>query len=815
MKSGNYSKHYQLTPMAAAVTMALAVLSQNVTAADEPATPGLETVIVSANKRIEKLENIPMSIQVLGEELLERTNVRDFDDVMDLTPALTRTQSDNPANTGFNMRGIGTQSIGVGVESDVVTIIDEIPMGMQVQAFRELADVIRVEVLKGPQSTLQGKAAIAGAINVVTRPISGPITTKGGFSITDDGEWRLRAAVGGNVSDKFGFRISANKSDFPGNVNNLTTGGKTNGNAGKTFMAKFSWHPTENLDIDFFPRYNYSVNACCVLVPNGVTGTGGLLNNVAAFPQSLVFKGYDPTNRYNNSVRNDSFTGQTSSDRGAGLKFAYALKNGATVTSISSVDKYHANDSRDQDFTDLPVMLYYKVTGVIDPVTKTQALAGINAGSEQHGITSLSSRTEELRYNSPDGDSLRYLVGLWYGKNEINRYFKRGEFGLATTSPTEFYGDTYNINKAVFGQATWEFLPKWTGVVGARFNQEDSGYHFQGSGNPSPLPWKSPFVGVNTFSSVGNKRTSTTGKASLQYQVTPSFMVYGMTSTGYKGVAYDITSSLSAVTAAQQPVKPEHARSYELGFKGNLLSNTLTFSGTLWHTRFSDYQQSSGSYIQDTTIYVTRLNSLDGVQTRGGEADVNWLANRDLLFTFAGAFTDATIITYKNASCYTVTPAGVIPSKLNASCILKNPLFNGNNTNDVSGGRMPFSPRRKFALSGKYDVRVPGWNYTPWVSLNATFQSDMITSLDQNPNNIVAAKNTLNAAFGVKEKSGRISATLNVQNLLNKQAKMNRNFNYASLNASAPNTPATVIIDSWTPLRSSFRSFAFRMDVKY
>lgn len=800
----------QYRPLTAAVALALLSFTQTTLAqvADTAATPGLDVVVVTANKRVEKLENVPMSISVIGEELIQRNNVRDLEDIIDISPALTKTQSDNPANTGLNMRGIGTQSIGIGVESDVAVIVDDIPIGMQVQAFRDLADVQRVEILKGPQSTLFGKSAIAGAINIVTKPISGPITTRASVLMASDKEWRLGASVGGNVSDKFGFRIAASNNDFPGNVNNLTTGKKTNGSAGKTFLAKLSWRPTDNLEIDFSPRYNHTLTDCCVVVLTSISGTNvdkGLLNNVPALPIGQVLAGItaSPDNR---DIRNDTFTGQESTTRGFGLKLNYNLPWGDTLTSITSADRYHANDSRDQDFTDSKVMLYYPVTGTNMP-------AGINAGSEQHGRFDVASRTQELRLTSGDRGNFQYVVGLWYGKNELARYFKRGENGLASTSPTEFYGDTYNINKAIFGQASWEFVPTWTATAGLRFNKQESGYHFSGTGNPSRLAFGAPFSAVNVFSSTGNKEDATTGKLSLQKQFTKTLMAYVSGSTGYKGQAYDITSSLSALTAAQQPVQSETAKSFELGMKGNFLDNRLTVAGTLFSSKFKDYQQNSGSYIPDTLIYQTRLNSLPGVETRGAELDINALATRELLLNASLAYTDATITEFRNATCYQV--AGSPNGGFNLGCIRNNPLFGNTNTNDVTGGRMPFAPKRKAAIGFKYDIRLPQQSFDAYVTGQFNYASDMVTNLDQNPINYVQPTKYLHAGFGFREKSGRATLSFRINNLLDRQYMSNRSVVLANFNASAPNSPATVTTTTWTPQRNAFRYISARLDIKF
>ncbi len=811
MNNNRNSQLYPLHPMTAAVAMALISMTNLAVAqqaADSKPAVGLETVVVTANKRVEKLENVPMSISVINEELLQRNNVRDLDDIIDLSPALTKTQSDNPANTGLNMRGIGTQSIGIGVESDVAVIVDDIPIGMQVQAFRDLTDVSRVEILKGPQSTLFGKAAIAGAINVVTKPISGPITTRASVLLSSDREWRLGASVGGNVNDRFGFRVAASNNDFPGNVNNLTTGKKTNGASGKTFLAKLSWRPTDNFEIDFSPRYNHTLVDCCVVVLTSVTGTNaqnGLLNNVPQLPIGQVLSGITP-GPDNRDIRNDTFTGQDSTTRGAGLKLNYRLPWGAALTAISSFDRYHANDSRDQDFTDAPVMQYY-------PITPGNAPAGLSGGAEQHGRFDVLSHTHELRLTSEDAGNFRYVVGLWYGKNELARYFKRGENGLLSTSPTEFYGSTYNINQALFGQSSWEFLPTYTLTTGIRFNRQESGYTFAGTGNPSRLAFGAPFTVVNQFSSLGNRENATTGKLSLQKQLLPTMMVYAALSTGYKGQAYDITSSLSALTASQQPVKSESARSAELGLKGNFLDNRLTVAATLFSSKFKDYQQNSGSYIPDTLIYQTRLNSLEGVETRGAELDLNAMVTRDLLVNANLAYTDATITGYKNASCYQVP--GSPNGGFNENCILRNPLYGNQNTSDVTGGRMPFAPRRKATINVKYDLRFPERSFDGFITGTVNYASDMVTNLDQNPINFVEPTTYLHAGFGLREKSGRATLSFRVNNLLDRQYRSNRSFALGNFNASAPNPPATVTTTTWTPLRHAFRYISVRLDVKF
>lgn len=802
MSQKNQTTIYKLRPISSAV--ALAMLSLMETAAAQQATApvvaqeGLQQVVVSANRRIEKLENVPMAISVLGEAELQRNNVREIADVINLTPALTVTYGSTPANNGINMRGIGTTSIGIGVEADVAVIIDDIPMGMQVRAFQDLTDISRIEILKGPQSTLFGKSAIAGAVNIATKPISGALAGSASTLYTSDGEWRVGGSYGGELSEKFGFRVSGSKTNFPGNVNNLTTGSKVNGSGGDTLMAKFSWHLTDALDIDFSPRYNSSKTTCCALVLTSMT-PGGLLSNIAQLPASSLLSGITPSSD-NVNIRNDAWTGQESTTKGAGLKFNYAMPNGTNITSITSVDRYNANDSRDQDFVDVDTLLYYPLS--------TGKPAGVAEGYVQYGTFGVKSQTQEFRIVSSENEKLRYVAGLWYGKNAIDRNFIRGYNGIALSTPVQYFTDTYNINKAVFGQATWDFLPEYSLLAGMRYNQETSGYRFT-VGNPPP----GSFVQKAHYESLDNKENATTGKLSLQHQFNKNLMFYIMGSTGYKGMAYDLTSGLNDASAKEQPVKSETAKTAEVGLKGNFLNNRLTVNVAVFNSRFKDYQQNSGGYLPGTTTYVTRLNSVGGVQTRGVEMDVSAMLHSDFIVNGNFAYTDATISEFPNAPCYNV--AGSPNGGFNAECQLKNPLYGNQNVQNLAGGRMPNAPKLKANLGGQYDIRLQGYSFDGFVNASLRYQSDVLTNLNQDPSLGVPGRSIMDIGFGIKEKSNKYKLSFFIKNLFDKHYANTGFTGVGAWSTKAPNPVLTVTNTTWTPARDAFRYFGVRFDVKF
>ncbi len=836
----NKSTYFAVKPLAAVCALAVAqwtIPAYAQDAQDTAQNPNqLQSVVVTANKRVEKLESVPMAISVISEEELQRNNVREIEDVIALTPSLTQASGTTAANNALFMRGIGTVSVGIGVESDVSVILDDIPIAVQFQAFRDLADVARVEVLKGPQSTLFGKSAVAGAINIVTKPISGPVTYRGSAYYTNDHEWRLAASMGGRFTDTFGMRIAANKSDMPGNFTNLTDGKKVNGSSGKTFMAKFSWTPIKNLDIDVMPQYNEQENTRGVTAVNGFYRTTGsaaagnlqqvpvdintaYMNGNPLLPASQVLAGIDPTNPRNRNVRRDFPTGIASRTTGTGLKLSYTLPNDAVLMSISSYQRYKANDSRDQDFTDLPTIARPGQTA-------------LTVGNNQFGTYDITSKTQEIRLVSPDNSSLRYVAGLWWARNEIERHFIRG-FCVAPTkcasnspsSPTNYYTDIYNVNKAVFGQATWDFAPTWTLVAGLRRNLEESGFNYERNFYTDQLD-RSTFVpgpvGVDVFSSSGNEDWATTGKLSIQKQITPEVMVYAMTATGHKGKAYDVTSGLRA--SAAFPVDPEKSRTYEIGTKANLFNNRMSIAATVYKTDFRNYQQNTSFVLpNDPTIY-TQLNSIPEIGTKGIEIDANMLVATGWSINAALAYTRPTINDWKNGVCYqdNTNPAigttgkgeGGSLAGWNRACFA---IREGATTGiqDLSGGIFPGTPKIKVNIGSNYDLRFDGKPFRAFINGNVRYQSDYQTAISNDPRAVNDAYTIADLGFGLRENKDRWRLSFRVNNLFDKFYIPNANASGPSFRAGPTATSPGITVDSWVPPRDVFRFYSVKLDVKF
>src|SRR5262249_16676000 len=142
--------------------------------------------------------------------------------------------------------------------------IDDVPIGFQGEAFQNMADIERIEAIKGPQSTLFGKSAIAGVLNIITQAPTDTWTGRGSALATDDHEGRIGGTVSGPLSDTVKMRLTVSSNYWDGNIRNLTTGDRMNGTQGSTITGKFLWEPSDRISVILQPRYNYTDTNCCV-----------------------------------------------------------------------------------------------------------------------------------------------------------------------------------------------------------------------------------------------------------------------------------------------------------------------------------------------------------------------------------------------------------------------------------------------------------------------------------------------------------------------------------------------------------------------
>jgi iron complex outermembrane recepter protein len=754
--------------------------------ADVP-TQGLEEVMVTATRRSERLQDVPVSVTAISQEAMARQNVGDLDDLPKLVPGLTLNYGTQPGNFSINLRGIGTLANGIAVESDVAVVIDDVPLGYQAEAFKDLVDVERIEVLNGPQSTLFGKSAIAGVLNIVTQAPTDDWTGHFTSLVTDDHEWRVGGTVAGPLTDTLKFRLTAAQDSWDGNVSNLTTGDHLNGSKGRTVTGKLLWEPTDRFSLTFQPRYNHTDMDCCVN-PIVSLSPGLFYQGAPQLPESAVLAGI-PTNNPNNTlVRNDFRAGGDAESEGGTVHAGYRLDGGplpeATVMYIGSYDNYQMHDYQDVDGTASPFLLYYPLA----------APAGIDSGTVLRGSFRVDSTTQELRLTSPSGP-FRYVFGLWYARNSLARDLNRGP----VLQEIHYIATTANDTYSFYDDLAWDVVEKLTLVGGFRLNRQTIDYTYD------------DLTAVPPFHLAGDTaENAITGKAGLEYHVTPDNMLYSTFSTGYKGQAYDLSSAFNATVAAHSPIPSEKAHNYEIGSKNDFFDRRLIVNGTLFWTDYYGFQATSITVLPDG-FPLAALQSVGHLRTRGLEANFTAKPVQQFSINGSGAFTDAKILDFPTGSCYSGQATVLLPTNQSVpapgQCGIRpatGPVQN------LAGGRLDNAPQFKFNIGGQYDLPLNN-GYGAFAGLDYRWQSDVNFSLNQDPLTVQRAYGIFDASVGATAEDGRYKVTLFTNNVFNKHYAVNLTDTASGF--SAPGV--TALGETWQPARDAFRYVGLRFDVNF
>ena len=797
--SGFVRRGLRLFRSAAAAALLFAV---SPLACAQPA--GLEEVVVTAAKRKDDIQTVPISVLAVTGKDLERRNIRDFDDLVKVAPSLTITKTSQPANNSINIRGIGTYAYSIATEPSVAVVIDDVPQAFQAQAFAALVDVAQVEVLRGPQSTLFGKAASAGVINITTQPVSSVWTARADVLFTGDDERRYQATLSGPIAQDLRFRLSGNYSFYRGNVFNLGTGDWLNGDSDATVRGKLDWTPGDDWEVTLSPYYTHELSSCCAAAEYFLSP--GVTFSKAGIAQSSILRGIVP-GPDNTLTRMDVDARGNSVDFGSGLKVRHDLGGGFTLLSVTSYDHYFLHDLQDTD------------SSAFDFSTLVpQAPRG---GSANGGAFKIDSVTQELRLTSPDDGRLRYVGGFYFSRTGSERYFVRGSNSLGTyngvsslpsTNSTAYAGyiaHSEAANYAAFAEGTYGLTDALDVIGGLRLNYETIRYNFFDFGNG--VTYGAPDCSTASATvriSTCDDDLALTGRTGLQYRITPDIMAYATYTRGYKGKAYDLTSTLTSrspvasgplagipvadAVAAKQPIPAETVDAYEIGLRSAFWNRRLTVNLTLFDEEFENFQAQSRDQLTGQNV----LNSIAHVHSRGIESEVSALVGSGFTANFAVTYNLATLDDFPNAACFGGQSAA-------QGCV--------SGQQDLSGKPLFNAPRWNFVVGGTYDMPVPGTDLALTLGASYRWQSRVVYNLLQDPDSVQDAYGVADLSLSLDGDWWRVTGFVN--NLFDQRYALTIGRD-TQWNISPAGTLPTDAI-GWKPARDSFRYFGVRASVTY
>lgn len=346
----------------------------------------VDEIIVTATKREQTLQEVPVAVSVTSAEQIERAQVRDLNDLQTLVPSLRVSQLNSSANTNFIIRGFGNGANNVGIEPAVGVFIDGVYRSRSGAQISDLPNLKRVEVLRGPQSTLFGKNASAGVISIVTQE---PQFEFGGSAELSYGNFNAivaKADVTGPISEILAVSLAGNFNKRDGYATNLTDGSRTNERDRWGVRAQLLWEPSDSAKMRLIADYDKIDESCC-FVGNVVAGpTAAAIRALGGRINSGGIMSYEEYYNFPSSNRIKNY--------GVSLQSDFEL-GALNLTSISAYREAHTDVNFDADYTSLDIL------------------------GQNHGQIDIDTVTQELRLTSDFDGPLNFLLGGFFFDESI------------------------------------------------------------------------------------------------------------------------------------------------------------------------------------------------------------------------------------------------------------------------------------------------------------------------------------------------------------------------------------------------------------
>lgn len=581
---------------------------------EETEVKRLGQVTVTAQRREENLQDVPLSVSAFSAERLEATGAVDITTIQRSTPNATIevARGSNSTLIAF-IRGVGQQDPLWGFEPGVGLYVDDVYVARPQGAILDIFDIDRIEVLRGPQGTLYGRNTIGGAIKYVTRKLGDEPELKAKLNVGTYAQ--LDAVVSGSVplSDTFAIGGAVAKYNRDGFGENLNTGADHYDKDVLAYRLSAEWQPTSDLFFRFaYDRSEDDSNAKHGhrLLPSA-DGTLPVTSDVydtragIGDANSVETEGYSLTGEWN---LNDRVT----------LKSITAYREGSTITPIDF-------DALPQNDFDVPATYQ----------------------DDQF------SQEFQLLYT---GDQLSGVAGIYYLDGNASGDFDVILGGLGLTVYQA--GDQQKENFSVYGDFTYDFTDQWSLSLGGRYTKDNTTADVlrelwlgAGSGSFDPSNTASAFFVTQTdFQGLTREDEEFTPRVSLSYQPNDDLNLYATYAQGFKAGGFDprARADLDPLGLSEAGFGPESVDSYELGFKGTFFDDTLLLSSAVFFAEYSDQQitvqngaDSDGDGVNDT--FVSSVFNAGASEYTGLEVEGTWYIND--AFTLFGnlGFIDAEI----------------------------------------------------------------------------------------------------------------------------------------------------------------------------
>lgn len=639
----------------------------------------LEEVMVYAQKRVESLQDVPISVTAIPGESIQEGEIMSIQDVASITPNFTVTQF-NIGEPQYFIRGIGSTNDSAGSDPAVGTFIDDVYIGRTGGASMDLYDLERIEVLRGPQGTLFGKNVVGGAVSIYTLKPSQDFSAKLGATVGNYGQHIYRGLVTGGLTDTIAGKFSFSQSERDGYVENVLDGLDYGGADNLSMRGQLLFQPSDSVEVLFGADYS----------TDDQIGNCRNVNNLDLHNPLGLAVFYPPViaATTGGDIRKCASSVPAYQKRdvwGSLLRIDWSME----VATLTSLTAYREADYKwSEDLAGMPL-----------GTTPFNLVDQAQEASDQI--------SQEFRLTSDSDGTLDWLVGLFYMKENVDRHENFiGSFGapiaaqgfVLLNGDVTFSQDNSTQSYAAFGQVNWHITDSLTWSVGGRWakDKKDIDQSLTSQENPAfdiglltllnhpnprvvlgiPANGPSDLIGYITTGNpallktpyavtADNSWSQFVPSSSLNWQVADNHLVYFTYSEGYKSGAFQSTTT--SPNAATTPLEPELATNYEIGYKGEFANNRLRLGVSAFTMDYKDLQvyRLVGSLLVGANAQAT---------SKGVEVDASALLTENWLLNATYGYLDATYDTFTD---------GLV---------------------DYSGNQLPRSPENQFSVSTSYTM---------------------------------------------------------------------------------------------------------------
>lgn len=720
----------QTPKLCAVIIGALASVAMPVIAAERV----LEEITVTAQKREQSAQDIPIAIAAFTGEDLRNLGVRNLDDVPKLIPNVQLFDEYGTGQPTWVIRGVGLADWSANNTPAAAIYVDDAYITSNVMGGVGLFDLERIEVLKGPQGALYGRNTSGGAVRVISRRPE--IAESAGYASLTYGRWQnviAEAAVNVPIGDQVAWRL-----------------------AGRWQQSGDAWQTSLVDNEKFGEQDRWSVRSSLLFDVGDATEI--LLILGAAQDQSEIVLGrgigvYDPlTGGFCEPLLNgrldDSVCAMNATFYDPEFRFPDVQREDGRTTLSNPINRLD-NESLSANLQIRHDFASARLTSIsayqeFDYSLNFDYDASQGEFGHQFTRSDIKAFSQELRLESLAEGPVRWLLGLEYGRDELSedRDFRVGDDPIVGTllgEAAKLRYDQETRHTAAYGQLDWSFADRWTLGAGIRYTDESKKYRdgdFTLFFGGFPFPF---YVGLRDDTDLG----IWSGKLSLDWQVNDSAMFYASYSRGFKsggffgGFPADGAQSIA-------PYGEETVDAWEIGFKSQWLDDSLRLNGAVFYYDYQDVQGYLTVFSDVTETVVTSLSNIGDAEHTGAEIDLAWQATDNLLLHASAGWLDAEIT---DSDAFAASWLGTLEP--------------------LEGRGRPFAPDFTYTLLGRYDLSFGGYDWSAQVdwSWRDDRSGTGLSIIEQTMLEQLGEYGLLGARISMADRNGRWEAALWGRNL--------------------------------------------------